>query len=193
MEMAALYEALAKLPEGSKYIETIKAEITRLNNEAAAQRIDKKKFESKVKELESTITDLKEKGTGDLSTIEKMQKQLDELQEKYETAENSRKEEKAKRVKTDIANQTIAALTKGNAVNPAEISKILINSVNVEEDGSYKFTNAKGEKVSIEDGTNEWAVKNTQNGGSGGNRGNGGGAPVKGGLAEVIAAKLGEN
>lgn len=199
MEMAALYEALAKLPEGSKYIETIKAEITRLNNEAAAQRIDKKKFESKVKELESTITDLKEKGTGDLSTIEKMQKQLDELQEKYETAENSRKEEKAKRVKTDIANQTIAALTKGNAVNPAEISKILINSVNVEEDGSYKFTNAKGEKVSIEDGANEWlkgnawAVKNTQNGGSGGNRGNGGGAPVKGGLAEVIAAKLGEN
>lgn len=80
MEMATLYDALAKLPEGSKYIETIKAEITRLNNEAADQRVDKKKFESKVKELESTITGLKEKGTGDLSTIEKMQEQLDELQ-----------------------------------------------------------------------------------------------------------------
>lgn len=107
-----------------------------------------------------------------------MQKQLDELNKKYEAAENARKEEQAKRVQADIMQQTVAALTKGNAANPSEIAKILVGSIKADEDGTYKFTNVKNESVSIEDGAagwlkdNAWAVKDTQNPGSGG--GNGG-------------------
>lgn len=69
------------------------------------------------------MEELEAKGTGDQTAAEKMQKQLDELNKKYEAAENARKEEQAKRVQADIMQQTVAALTKGNAANPSEIAK----------------------------------------------------------------------
>lgn len=200
MELAKLYEELAKLDNGSTYVDTIKAEISKLNAEAAKQRTAKNASDAKVTELEAKVQELTEKGTGDQTAVEKMQKQLDELTKKYDAAEKARSEEHAKRVHADIVQQTVAALTKGNAASPSEIAKILVNSIAAEEDGSYKFTNAKGEKVSIEDGTaawlkdNSWAVKNTQNQGSGGgkagNQGNNGGNQT--GLAAAIAAQLGK-
>lgn len=198
MTLAELYEALAKVEEGSTFVDCIKAEISKLNAEAAKQRTAKNASDAKVSELEAKVQELTEKGTGDQTTVAKMQKQLDELTKKYDEAEKARSEEHAKRVHADIVQQTVAALTKGNAANPSEIAKILVGSVAAEEDGSYKFTNAKGEKVSIEDGAtawlkdNAWAVKNNQNPGSGGGKpnGNNSGNNPQGGLAAAIAAHL---
>lgn len=178
MTLAELYEALGKVENGSEMVSTIKAEISRLNGESAKFRTSKNEADAKITELTAKVEELTAKGTGDQTAAEKMQKQLDELTKKYEAAENARKEEQAKRVQADIMQQTVAALTKGNAANPAEIAKILVGSIKADEDGSYKFTNAKNESVSIEDGAagwlkdNAWAVKDTQNPGSGG--GNGG-------------------
>ena len=188
MTLAELYEALGKLENGSELISVIKAEISRLNGESAKFRTSKNEADAKMEELTA-------KGTGDQTAAEKMQKQLDELNKKYEAAENARKEEQAKRVQADIMQQTVAALTKGNAANPAEIAKILVGSIKADEDGTYKFTNAKNESVSIEDGAagwlkdNAWAVKDTQNPGSGGgNGGNGRQSQPQGLHAAVVAA-----
>lgn len=190
MTLAELYEALSKLENGAEMVSTIKAEISRLNGESA-------KFRTSKNEADAKITELTAKGTGDQTAAEKMQKQLDELNKKYEAAENARKEEQAKRVQADIMQQTVAALTKGNAANPAEIAKILVGSIKADEDGTYKFTNAKNEQVSIEDGAagwlkdNAWAVKDTQNPGSGGgNGGNGRQAQPQAGLHAAVAAAL---
>lgn len=204
MTLAEVYEALGKLDGGEALASTIKAEISKINAEAAKQRTAKNASDAKITELEAKVQELTEKGTGDQTAVEKMQKQLDELTKKYDAAEKARGEEHAKRVHADITQQTVAALTKGNAASPAEIAKILIPSIAAEDDGSYKFTNAKGEKVSIEDGTaawlkdNSWAVKNNQNAGSGGGKGgNGGqGSGAHGGnvtLASAIAAQLNNN
>lgn len=194
MTLAELYEALSKLEDGAEMVSTVKTEISRLNGESAKFRTSKNEADAKIVELTAKVEELTAKGTGDQSAAEKMQKQLDELKEKYEVAENARKEEQAKRVQADIMQQTVAALTKGNAANPAEIAKILVGSIKAEEDGSYKFTNAKNEEVSIEEGaagwlkSNTWAVKNTQNPGSGGIVGSG--KPQVQGLGEAVAAAL---
>lgn len=194
MTLAELYEALGKLENGAEMTSAVKTEISRLNGEAAKFRTSKNEADAKIAELTAKVEELTAKGTGDQSAAEKMQKQLDELKEKYEVAENARKEEQAKRVQADIMQQTVAALTKGNAANPAEIAKILVGSIKAEEDGSYKFTNAKNEAVSIEEGaagwlkSNTWAVKNTQNPGSGGIVGSG--RPQVQGLGEAVAAAL---
>lgn len=205
MTLAEVYEALGKLDGGEALASTIKAEISKINAEAAKQRTAKNASDAKITELEAKVQELTEKGTGDQTAVEKMQKQLDELTKKYDAAEKARGEEHAKRVHADITQQTVAALTKGNAASPAEIAKILIPSIAAEEDGAYKFTNAKGEKVSIEDGTaawlkdNTWAVKNNQNAGSGGGKGGNGGQDNGGGnggsvtLASAIAAQLNSN
>lgn len=194
MTLAEVYEALGKQEGGEAIVSAIKAEISKVNAEAAKQRTAKNASDAKITELEAKVLELTEKGTGDQTTVAKMQKQLDELAKKYDAAEKARGEEHAKRVHADITQQTIAALTKGNAASPAEIAKILIPSIQAEEDGAYKFTNANGEKVTIEEGTagwlkeNSWAVKNTQNAGSGG--GKGGSTPAPAGLAQAIAAEL---
>lgn len=197
MTLPELYEALGKLENGSEMVSTIKAEISRLNGESAKFRTSKNEADAKITELTAKVEELTAKGTGDQTAAEKMQKQLDELNKKYEAAENARKEEQAKRVQADIMQQTVAALTKGNAANPAEIAKILVGSIKADEDGTYKFTNAKNEQVSIEDGAagwlkdNTWAVKDTQNPGSGGgNGGNGRQAQPQAGLHAAVAAAL---
>ena len=91
MTLAELYEALGKLENGAEMTSAVKTEISRLNGESA-------KFRTSKNEADAKIAELTAKGTGDQSAAEKMQKQLDELKEKYEVAENARKEEQAKRV-----------------------------------------------------------------------------------------------
>lgn len=196
MTLAELYEALGKLENGAEMVSTIKTEISRLNGESAKFRTSKNEADAKITELTAKVEELTAKGTGDQTAAEKMQKQLDELTKKYEAAENARKEEQAKRVQADIMQQTVAALTKGNAANPAEIAKILVGSVKADEDGTYKFTNAENESVSIEDGAagwlkdNAWAVKDTQNPGSGGGNGGSGRQSKPQGLQAAVAAAL---
>ena len=98
MTLAELYEALGKLENGAEMTSAVKTEISRLNGEAAKFRTSKNEADAKIAELTAKVEELTAKGTGDQSAAEKMQKQLDELKEKYEVAENARKEEQAKRV-----------------------------------------------------------------------------------------------
>ena len=195
--LAELYAALAGVEKGSEMEALIKAEIARLNAECAKYRTEKNTAEAKVTELETQIKELTDKGAGSQSTVEKLQKQLDDLNAKYEAAETARKDAEARRVQADIMQQTVAALTKGNAASPTEIAKIIVGNISTKEDGSYSYS-ADGKEMSIEDGasgwlkSNTWAVKNTQNPGSGG-AGGGGSATKTDTLAGAVAAALNVN
>jgi predicted RNase H-like nuclease (RuvC/YqgF family) len=177
MNMAELYEALSKVENGETYVSTIKAEISKVNSEAAKFRTEKNeaetKAEAKINELNATIEELKAKGTGAQTATERIQKQLDDLTKKYEASEKARVEAETKRVEADIFNKTVAELTKGNAAAPAEVAKILVGNIHAKDDGTYEFTMADGKAVSVAEGVggwlkgNAWAVKNTQNTGSG--------------------------
>lgn len=193
MTLAELYAALASVEKGSEMEAAIKTEISKLNAESADYRTKKNAAEAKVTELEAQIKELTDKGAGSQSTVEKLQKQLDDLNAKYEAAETARKDAEARRVQADIMQQTVAALTKGNAASPTEIAKIIVGNISTKEDGSYSYS-ADGKEMSIEDGasgwlkSNSWAVKNTQNPGSGGAAG--GGTVKTDTLAGAVAAAL---
>lgn len=180
MTLAELYTALAAMENGSELVKTVKAEIAKVNSEAAGYRTGKNQAEAKIEELTAKVDELTAKGTGDQSEVAKLKAQLDTFAKKYEAAENARKEEAAKRIKSDIFTKTVAALTKGNAANPQEIAKILTQNVKVGEDGSYHFNGEDGVESSIEDGaalwlkSNAWAVKNVQKAGSGAGSSGGG-------------------
>lgn len=174
MTLAELYTALEAVENGPELVKTVKAEIAKVNSEAAGYRTGKNQAEARIEELTAKVDELTAKGTGDQSQVAKLQTQVDALTKKYEAAEQARKDELNKRIHSDIQQQTIAALTKGNAANPQEIAKILTQNIQVDEnDGSYRFTDADGTTHSIEEGTaswltaNPWAVKNVSAGGAG--------------------------
>ena len=89
MTLAEVYEALGKQDGGEALASTIKAEISKINAEAAKQRTAKNASDAKITEFEAKVQELTEKGTGDQTVVEKMQKQLDELTKKYDAAEKA--------------------------------------------------------------------------------------------------------
>lgn len=131
MTLAELYTALEAMENGSELVKTVKVEIAKVNSEAAGYRTSKNQAEAKIEELTAKVDELTAKGTGDQSEVAKLQRQVDALSKKYEAAENARKEEQTRRIHSDIQQQTIAALTKGNAASPQEIAKILMQNVKV--------------------------------------------------------------
>ena len=74
MTLAEVYEALGKQDGGEALASTIKAEISKINAEAAKQRTAKNASDAKITEFEAKVQELTEKGTGDQTVVEKMQK-----------------------------------------------------------------------------------------------------------------------
>ena len=73
MTLAEVYEALGKLDGGEALASTIKAEISKINAEAAKQRTAKNASDAKITELEAKVQELTEKGTGDRAASGKME------------------------------------------------------------------------------------------------------------------------
>lgn len=105
--------------------------------------------------------------------LSELKKQLGDLTSKYEAAEKKAEAEKAARVNASIKAAAIDALTKGNALNPAEMAKLVSDRIKPGDDDKLTFTGDDGKAVSVADGVknwlkaNPWAVKNTGNGGAG--------------------------
>lgn len=190
MTLKEIYEKLEKMEGGEALRDVLKEEVSKLNEEAKTQREGKESAEAKVQEVSQALEDLKKakEGEGNKSKtqIEKMQEQLDKITTQLDEANKAATAEKEKRQQADILAQTVSALTKENARDPQEFAKLLVGGVTVNDDGTYSMKDKEGKSISIEDGTkgwladHAWAIKNTQNGGSGGpdNSNNGGGNAV---------------
>lgn len=90
------------MENGSELVKTGKAEIAKVNSEAAGYRTGKNQAEAKIEELTAKVDELTAKGTGDQSEVAKLKAQLDTFAKKYEAAENARKEEAAKRIQLEL-------------------------------------------------------------------------------------------
>ena len=108
--------------------------------------------------------------------MNELKKSFDELKGKYDASEKKAKEEHDKRVKEAVSSKVLSALTDGKAINPAEMSKILIGNVSVGD--GYKIVYKDGDKdLSVTDGVagwlkaNPWAVKADVQTGAGGGSG----------------------
>lgn len=182
MTLAELYAALEKLEGGKDLVAGFKGEISRINEVAKADRL---KFEKTITDLTSARDELKgkvdeyEAHKGDKSTeFIALEKQVKTLIEKNEQAEKARLEEFEKRTNSEISAQTIAALTKANCTDAETFSKLITGQISVQEDGSYGWTKDDGTIGTIEEcataflADKPYAVKTTQNGGSGAGAGN---------------------
>ena len=182
MTLAELYAALEKLEGGKDLVAGFKGEISRINEVAKADRL---KFEKTITDLTSARDELKgkvdeyEAHKGDKSPeFIALEKQVKTLIEKNEQAEKARLEEFEKRTSSEISAQTIAALTKANCTDAETFSKLITGQISVQEDGSYGWTKDDGTIGTIEEcataflADKPYAVKTTQNGGSGAGAGN---------------------
>lgn len=182
MTLAELYAALEKLEGGKDLVAGFKGEISRINEVAKADRL---KFEKTITDLTSARDELKgkvdeyEAHKGDKSPeFIALEKQVKTLIEKNEQAEKARLEEFEKRTNSEISAQTIAALTKANCTDAETFSKLITGQISVQEDGSYGWTKDDGTIGTIEEcataflADKPYAVKTTQNGGSGAGAGN---------------------
>ncbi len=186
MTLAEFYAKLEGFEGGSELVTFVKGKLAEANGEAKTNREAKESLTVQLNALTSErdglqakLSEIEKAGGQGQSEIEKLQKQMKAWEEKYQKAEEARLEAEQKRVQADISSQTIAALTKANAMDPQEFAKLITPNITVGEDGKYAFTKQDGTIGSIEDGVNEWltgkawAVKDNQLGGGNGE----GGAP----------------
>lgn len=192
-----IYEALGKIENGGTMVADLQDAIRGARDEAAKNRIEKNKIldqlnlrqsgdtDGALKNLVATLTALQNAG-GDPSTLgtqmNDLKKSFDELKGKYDASEKKAKEEHDKRVKEAINSKILSALTDGKAINPAEMSKILIGNVSVGDGDKIVYKDGDKE-LSVTDGVagwlkaNPWAVKaDVQTGAGGGSGSHGSGA-----------------
>ncbi len=187
MTLAEFYAKLEGFEGGGDLVAFVKSELAKANGEAKTHREAKESLATQLSaltgerdELKAKLTKIEEAGGQGQSEIEKLQKQMKAWEEKYQKAEQARMDADSKRVQADISSQTIAALTKANAMDPQEFAKLITPSITVGEDGKYAYTKQDGTAGSIEDAVGDWlagkawAIKDGQL--SGGN-GEGGSAP----------------
>lgn len=181
MKLAEVYAALESVDNGAALIGAIKAEMTKLSEEAKKHREAKQQADETVTKITKEKEELQAKvdaaanddGTG-TQAYKQLAEQVKALQETVETERSARKEAEEKRIRADIAAQTVNALTKSNATDPEEFAKLLSGAIKVKDDGTYSYTKTDGTEGTINDCVADWlkdrpwAVKNTQTPGSGG-------------------------
>lgn len=199
MEIKQVYETLEKAENGAELIAAIKAEITKLNGEAKANREkgdknaariksileslgleDADDVADKAKELKATLDSFSQGGRAPSEVakqITDLTKQVATLTKQYTEMTKTAETEKAKRFEATKQNAIIDALTKHKAAAPGQMVKMVAENVffNEKEEPMYK----KGEDIlSVDDGVkdwldaNKWAVKVEGSAGGGAPAGN---------------------
>lgn len=207
MELKDVYAKLEGIEGGADLITAIKSEFQKINSEAAKNRTESKSaaekaeltdkrlqtvlkaldleddesVEEKIGTVKATLDGIKAKGGKPdeiLQKFGKMEKDMKTLQEQLQAATTAQEAERAKRVMTVKQSLAIDALTKGNAANPKEMAKLILENIVGDDDNALVYKN--GDKdMTIEEGTaewlkeNAWAVKVDPKGGSGSGAGGG--------------------
>lgn len=183
-----IYAALAAVQNGPDMMMDLQNEVSNLRTEAATHRTAKQKVlsalgiadgadvETAVAGIKNTLETLKASGKKPDemgAQFTQLSSEVKRLSDELKAEKDGRQAEREKRIGATKLNKALAALQAGNAINPDVISKLVLGNINVKDDDSLVF--AEGDKeMTVEEGVkafltaNPWAVKNTNNGGSGG-------------------------
>lgn len=202
MTLKEIYEALEKVDSGAELITGIKTEINKLNNEAKKHREAGEQNAIKAKALIEALglsdgDDVVENAKNLKTTLDQfaqggkkpdeVAKQITTLTKQFETVSQQLAEmtkekeaERTKRLNGVKMAKAVELLTKGNAVSPQNMAKLIEGDIVVKDDESLAYNGKDGE-ISLEDGVNAWlkdnpwAVKVNGGAGGGGREGAGGG------------------
>ena len=200
MTLAEIYSALEKVENGNTLIDGIKAELAKANNDAKGNREAKEKAEKATQDLQAQLAALQKENegykaaTGDKDTkLSALEQQVQALMKSAEEAKARAEAENKARIDADIRSQVMDALTKSNAIDPQEFTKLIASNIKVGDDGSYSYMKKDGTNRTIADAATEWlsdkpwAVKSTQHPGSGDGK-----SPNQPTGAEAVAKEFGE-
>lgn len=191
MPLKELLEALAKLTDGSKYIDALNAiiavkdgDVTKVKNDlktikaaakeseiklkAAAERLTKLQdhlgIDDDVEDLDTALADaLKTKAKGgDEALLKRLQKLENDRKKDKTDADNLLAIERGKRHDAMKSQAIISALTAGKAIKPEKLIALLQNSVKVNDDDTLTYTDENGSEIAIGDGVTAWLKANPE-------------------------------
>ena len=198
MTLKEIYEALEKIDNGAELITGIKTEVNKLNNEAKKHREAGEQNAIKAKALIEALglqdgDDVVENAKSLKTTLDQfaqggkkpdeVAKQITTLTKQFETVSQQLAEmtkekeaERTKRLNGVKMAKAVELLTKGNAVSPQNMAKLIESDIIVKDDESLAYNGKDGE-ISLEDGVNNWLKENSwavKVNGAGGGGSNGG-------------------
>lgn len=191
MTLDQIYAALAAVENGAVMTADIKAELTRLRNEAAGHRTKLQKITTDlglkdVENIDEAVAGLKASLDAITKTggkpdeigakIAALTKQVETLTQTVAEKDKLTAAEKEKRIATIRNAKTVEALTAAKAVKPAELAKILSGNVQVKDDDSLVYLEGDKE-VPLADGIANYLKANPEFMSNSANPGAGGGAP----------------
>lgn len=185
MSLEELLAALAKLPEGSKFAEALKAIIAAKEAELGQKATQYKTLTKALKETEGKLTLASDRLTklydhlGIDEDVEDLDEALaeaaktnkkggdDALTKRLEKLEKSRRldketsdkllaEERGKRHDLLKRQTLLSALTTGNAARADELVGLLSGMVEIGDNDELTFVDEKGQSVKVEDGVKGW-------------------------------------
>lgn len=177
--LAQIFGALGSVENGQDMINSLQNIIDANRQADKSGEILKKLGVNSVEELEKVVStlDMFKKAGNDptalTAQLTQLTNQVKDLTVKYEQSEVKAKEEREKRIKTNINTKLLSALNKENAIMPDEFAQLLAGKVVAKDDDSLIFLSDDNKEISIEEGVKAWlsarpnAVKNTLTGGAG--------------------------
>ena len=190
MTLDQIYAALAAVENGAVMTADIKAELTRLRNEAAGHRTKLQKITTDlglkdVENIDEAVAGLKASLDAITKTggkpdeigakIAALTKQVETLTQTVAEKDKLTAAEKEKRIAAIRNAKTVEALTAAKAVKPAELAKILSGNVQVKDDDSLVYLEG-GKEVPLTDGIASYLKANPEFMSNSANPGAGGGA-----------------
>lgn len=185
MTLEELLAALAKLPEGTKFAETLKsliatkeAEIAQKGTQckaltktlkeseeklrAASERLSKLHdhlgIDEDVEDLDGALADAAKNGKK--GSDEALAKRLEKLEKSRkldkEAADKLIAEERSKRHDLLKKQTLLSALTAGNAARADELVGLLSGMVEIGDNDELAFVDEKGQSIKVEDGVKGW-------------------------------------
>lgn len=184
MTLEELLAALAKLPEGSKYAEALKALIAAKETELAAittkakegskaqKEIEKKLKNTEEKlakvfdtlgidaddDIEAAVADLSKnyKTKGDEALLKRIEKMEKTRKQEKEESDKLLAEERGKRQNAIKRQELLKTLTENNAARPEDLVDMLFGKVEIGDDDALSFLDEKGSSVKVTDGVKGW-------------------------------------
>ena len=186
MEIKEVYEQLEKIKGGAELITAVKAEISKLNNEAKLNREVGEKASAKVKmilenigltdgddvlekakEIKNALDTFKQGGKAPSEVarqITDLTKQVENVTKQLTEMTKTAEDEKSKRYDAMKESALVNELTKGKAAAPREMAALIKGNLSIGDNDEILYKNGD-ETLSVADGVkawlenNKWAVK----------------------------------
>lgn len=182
---------------GENYVS--KSQFNAKNDEAKTAKAAKEASERLLAEAQGKLEKINSTGIKDDAGIIAMQERIKTLEDSVEAERKVREDADAQRIQSEIAAAVVDSLTKRNAMDPKEFSKLIVSKIKANEDGTYGYVKSDGTSGTVDDCVDEWlkgkdyAIKDSQKRGSGsgnGGAGNGGEGNKPAGLKGAVAAAI---